>query len=270
MLAESGTDRAALRCVGVAVPGPLDVSAGVVTRPPNLLGWERVPIASWLAEAFGCRVHVENDANAAALAEWRFGAGRGLSDLVYLTMSTGVGGGLILDGHLYRGSDGTAGELGHVPVEWGGELCGCGLRGCLEAYVGGACWTRRLRQSTPDHALALALAGAREQISPVHVVAAAREGDAHALAEMRRFNRYLSRALVQLRFALAPQAILLGTIVAAAGEALCLGPLRLAVADHSWPHQAAQMRIDAAALGDELPLRAGLAVAMQADEPGGN
>ena len=101
-------------------------------------GWGRVPLAAWIEAELGGPVALENDANAAALAEWRFGAGRGHRDIVYLTMSTGVGGGLILDGRLYRGHQGNAGELGHIPLEAGGERCACGMRGCFEAYAGGA------------------------------------------------------------------------------------------------------------------------------------
>ena len=261
LLAESDLAATSLEAVGVSAPGPLDLVRGLVLHPPNLPGWQEVPLRDRLADALGCRVFLENDANAAALAEWRLGAGRGLTDLVYLTMSTGVGGGLILSGRLQRGGDGSAGEVGHVPVEWGGASCVCGLRGCLEAYVGGAAWTRRLREEAPEGCRALALAGARERLTPEHVVAAAREGDAHARAEIERFNHYLARAIVQLRFVLAPQAVVLGTIAVAAGEDLCFEPLRALVARHSWPHQARGMRILPAQLGTDLPYRAGLCVA---------
>src|SRR5262245_5958261 len=136
LLAEAGVAPSALRAVGVSAPGPIDYERRSVESPPNLRGWGSVPIGEWIAGAFDAPVHVENDAKAAALAEWRFGAGRGARHLVFLTMSTGVGGGLVLDGRLYRGTGG-AGEAGHMPVEWGpdSERCSCGRRGCLEAYV---------------------------------------------------------------------------------------------------------------------------------------
>ena len=182
LLAEAGVAPSALRGVGVAAPGPIDFARGTVESPPNLPGWRSVPICEWLGAAFDAPVHLENDANAAALAEWRFGAGRGARHLVYLTMSTGVGGGLVLDGRLYRGT-GNAGEVGHMPVEWGdsAELCGCGRRGCLEAYVGGRRWSERLARVTPADSRVAALAGAPAHARPEHVVAAAREGDAFAL-----------------------------------------------------------------------------------------
>ncbi len=213
---------------------------------------------SWLEDELGTRVQLENDANAAALAEWRFGAGQGFQDLVYLTMSTGVGAGLILDGRLYRGVGHGAGEIGHARVCWDddAELCGCGKRGCLEAYVGGASWTRRLRErvSSPEEA------------TPEHIVAAARRGDAFALEEMDRFNRYLARGIVNLGFTLAPQAVILGTIAAAAGEALCLVPVRELVRRDLWAVLAEGLVILPASLGDELPDRAGLGVALEALE----
>jgi glucokinase len=218
-----------------------------------------------LEEALGCRVHVENDANAAALAEWRHGAGRGASHLVYLTMSTGVGGGLVLDGRLYRGKAGSAGEVGHMTVEEGGDLCGCGRRGCLEAYCGGASWMQRLRALTPATSRVAALAGGRENARPEHVVAAAREGDDFAKTELDRYNRYLSRGLVNLAFALAPEVVILGTIPTAAGEALCLQPVREQVAADLWPILAEGLRIVPAALGDKLPYYAGVCVAEQGE-----
>ena len=248
--------------VGLCSPGPLDLEAGLVLHPPNLAGWTEVPLPARLAEELACPVYMENDANAGALAEWRYGAGRGARDGVYLTMSTGVGGGLMLDGRLYRGPRGSAGEVGHVPVEWGGGPGACGLRGCLEAYVGGRAWAARLRASAPEDSRVLALAKSRDTITPEHALEAARAGDAWACAEVTRFNHYLARGLSQLVFLLAPERIVLGTIVAAAGEALCLQPVREEVARHVWPHQAPGLDIRAAELGEDLPHRSAIAVAL--------
>lgn len=249
--------------MGLAVPGPVDRERGLILKPPNLPGWQDVPLRAWLSDALGLPVRVENDANAAALAEWRFGAGRGARNLVYLTMSTGVGAGLILDGRLYRGHRGRASEFGHAAVEWDGELCACGQRGCVEAYVGGAAWTRRLREITPPTSRVCALAGARERALPEHVVTAAGEGDAFALAEMDRFNHYLARAIASLSFALAPEIIVLGTIPSAAGEKLCFEPLRALVAERVWPALSDGMRIVASALRDQLPYYAGICAAVE-------
>jgi glucokinase len=252
-----------LERVGVSVPGPTDADAGILINPPNLPGWENVPVGELFREALGVEVGVENDANAAALAEWHFGAGQGSADLAYLTMSTGVGGGLVLGGRLHRGAFGGAGEVGHISIESPGEACACGLRGCLEAYVGGNAWRDRLREKTPEASLVHRLAeGDRVAIRPEHLIEAARADDAFALKELSRWLDYLARGLVTLVMTLEPERIVLGTIAVAAGEALCFGPLRERMEVALWPHQAARLSIVPAALGEELPYRAGLAVAL--------
>ncbi|HKA16619.1 MAG TPA: ROK family protein [Myxococcota bacterium] len=264
LLEEAGVARSALRGVGVATPGPIDFAHGVVESPPNLAGWGSVPIEAWLAAAFDVPVHLENDANAAALAEWRFGAGRGARHLVYLTMSTGVGGGLVLDGRLYRGTGG-AGEAGHMSVEWGAEAerCGCGRHGCLEAYVGGRRWSERLARITPAASRVAALAGTPAHARPEHVIAAAREGDPFALAEVDRWNHYLARGLTALSFVLAPERFVLGTIATAAGEDLCFAPLRreLTAIASPWP---VRCEIRGSGLGEEAPYCAALCAALEA------
>ncbi len=264
-LVESAGALSDVAAVGVSAPGPLDPTGRRLLDPPNLAGWEDVPLAEWLEDALGARVFLENDANAAAVAEWRFGAGRGFDDVVYLTMSTGVGGGLVLGGRLYRGVGRGAGEVGHMRVCWDedAEVCSCGRRGCLEAYVGGASWSRRLQRITPKDSRAAELAGGVEHVTPKHVVPAAREGDAFALAEMDRFNRYLARGIVNLGFVLAPQRVVLGTIAVAAGD-LCFVPVRRAVKEHLWDVLEAGLQIVPAELGDALPDRAGLGVALEA------
>jgi glucokinase len=266
--AESGLALSSLRGVGVCAPGPLDPESGMLLDPPNLAGWREVPIRRLLEARLGLPVQVENDANAAALAEWRFGAGRGFRHLAYLTMSTGVGAGLVLDGKLYAGRQGMAGEVGHAPVEWDGEPCACGKRGCLEAYVGGAAWTRRLARTTPAGSRVAALAGAPERARPEHVVEAARAGDAFALAELARFNDYLARGLTALVFVLAPEVVVLGTIPTAAGEQLCLAPVREQVRARLWPRLARELRILPSGLGEDRPYLAGICTALEAEGAG--
>jgi glucokinase len=266
LVTRSGLETSDFDAVGFSVPGPIDHERGAILDPPNLPGWETVPLRARMSEILGLPVRLENDANAAALAEWRYGAGRGCSNLVYLTMSTGVGTGLILDDRLYRGHRGRASEFGHACIEWNGERCGCGRRGCLEAYLGGAAWSRRLREITPETSRVCALAGARGRVSPEHVVAAAGEGDAFAREEMERFNHYLARAIAVLSFALAPEVVVLGTIATAAGEALCFEPVRALVAAQVWPNLCDGMRILPSGLGDELPYYAGVCVAIESSE----
>jgi glucokinase len=204
-------------------------------------------------------VALENDANAAALAEWRFGAGRGRRNVVYLTMSTGIGGGLILDGRLYRGHRSAAGEIGHIPLEQAGTRCACGLRGCFEAYAGGGAWARRLQEIAPDSSRVVELAGGRALVTPRHVVAAAHAGDAFALAELDRWCDVVARGIAVLAFTLAPERVILGTIAVAAGEELCFAPLRERVRARVWPILGDDLEIVPAALGDEVADLAGLA-----------
>jgi glucokinase len=264
LLREPAAKGRSLELVGVSTPGGVDPRGGFVRNPPNLPGWDGAPLRDALAEALGARVVLENDANAAALAEWRFGAARGFRHAIYLTMSTGLGGGLILDGRLYRGDANLAGEVGHVPVVWQGEPCACGLRGCAEAYIGGAAWAKRLARTTPP-ASAVAKLAAEEGAAPrpEHVVAAARAGDAFALAEMARFNELLAQLICGLAAALAPEVFVLGTIAAAAGEALCFAPLRERVRANTWARPD-PIAIVPAALGDRLGVYAGLGVAAEA------
>jgi glucokinase len=268
LLAKAGVAPSEIAGAGVSAPGPMDAVRGSLIRPPNLPGWEDVPVRGLLADALGISVHLENDANAAALAEWRFGAGRGFDHLVYLTASTGIGAGLVLGGRLYRGQGWNAGEIGHVPVEWEGLACACGLRGCLEAYVGGAAWTRRLSEITPEESRVAQLAGGRELARPEHVVAAAQRGDGFARSELERFNLYLARAIATLAFTLAPEVVILGTIPASAGEELCIAPIRRSVAGLIWPILDRGLRIVPAALGAEIADYAGLCAALEGLERG--
>jgi len=144
--------------IGIATPGPLDSRTGVIFAPPNLPGWNRVPLRDIFEEHFSptdkrsgtspkLPIFVENDANAAGLGEYMFGAGRGSRDMVYLTISTGIGGGVIVDGNIVEGASGTAGELGHMTIDLHGERCNCGNIGCLEYLASGTAIARRANEA---------------------------------------------------------------------------------------------------------------------------
>ena len=133
--------------IGVAVPGPLDNRTGVVYSPPNLPAWTGVPLRDLLREQYQKPVFVENDANAAALGEYLFGAGQGSGDMVYLTVSTGIGGGVIVNGNILEGVNGSAAELGHMTIDWQGERCSCGNIGCLEALASGTAIARKANEA---------------------------------------------------------------------------------------------------------------------------
>ena len=264
--------RASLRAsdvaaLGVSAPGPLDPEAGVMVEVPNLRGWSHFPLGPKLEAALGTRVRIENDANAAALAEWRYGAGRGARDVLFLTMSTGVGGGLILDGRLYRGRHFQAGEVGHIEIEPNGRRCGCGLRGCLEAYASGANLAARIREdiASGEGTAILELAGGDPaQVSARLWVEAIRAGDAYALRLRDEFLERLSQGLGILVMALDPERIVLGTIIRENPD-LFLEELRARTRARVW-QDLRQVEIVAGELGPRLPAYAALSVALLALE----
>lgn len=150
--------------IGVSAPGPLDNRTGIVHAPPNLPAWDGTPLRDILQAQYHRPVFVENDANAAALGEFRFGAGQGSRDMVYLTVSTGIGGGIIVDGRILEGVNGTAGELGHMTIDWQGERCSCGNIGCLEALASGTAIARRANAAIANGQGAELLAFARAML----------------------------------------------------------------------------------------------------------
>ncbi|HVB75365.1 MAG TPA: ROK family protein [Ktedonobacteraceae bacterium] len=144
-LDEAQVTLASVTGIGVATPGPLDNRTGILHSPPNLPGWERVPLRAIFQQQFAqyqFPIYIENDANTAALGEYMFGAGRGCSDMVYMTISTGIGGGVIIGGRLLEGASGTAAELGHMSIDRNGGRCNCGNLGCLEYYASGTAIAR--------------------------------------------------------------------------------------------------------------------------------
>jgi len=207
-----------LRGVGVGVPGPVDVRRDVVECLVNVPGWRGVPLRRLLERRLRCRCAVDNDANLAALGEFAFGAGRGAACLVCLTLGTGVGGGLVLDGSLVHGAGGAAGEVGHMVIDPRGPRCGCGARGCLEAHVGTAALLRMgrraLRQGAgPLRRLSQASGGG---LTPELLSRAARLGDARAQRIWTAFGRWLGIGVANLVNLLNPDRVVLGGGVAGA------------------------------------------------------
>jgi glucokinase len=184
--------REKVRSIAIGAPGPIDIKRGVLVNPPNLPGWRNVPLAAMLARATGAKVHVANDADMAGLGEFHRGAGRGSRNMVYITWSTGVGGGLIIDGKLRRGAHGTAGEIGHMIIDPNGPLDQCGQHGCLEAFIGGA----NLARETGHPAAEL--------------FAAAAGGNKHARMVVERAARYMGMALISLTNAIDPEIFVIG------------------------------------------------------------
>lgn len=263
LLDESGTALDDIAGIGISCGGPLDTRTGVVYSPPNLPGWEAVPLRDRFAEALpGPQVVLENDANATALAEWRWGAGRGAMNLAFLTMGTGIGGGLILDGRLYRGANDLAGEVGHQTILINGPECQCGKRGCLEALASGPAIARLARESLDygrGRLLVEKAGGKPDQITAQVVIEAAREGDSLALRILEEAGTYMGIGLANLIQIVNPERIVLGTIAVHAGD-LILHPIRRAVRDFAWRRSAEVCEVVPAALGDRAQDLAAIAL----------
>jgi len=222
MLESSGSRLAA---VGVGCGGPLDRHRGLILSPPNLPGWDEFPIVALLEERFGAPVLLDNDANAAALGEHRYGAGRGLKHLVYITISTGIGGGVIVSNKLVHGVYDGAGEVGHMTVLPGGPLCGCGARGCLEALCSGTSIARRAHERLAAGEESYLSSLERGELTAQAVASAARAGDALASRVWYDTIRHLSVGVGNVFHALAPEAVIIGGGVSTAGDQL-FEPLR--------------------------------------------
>ena len=220
--------------VGLAAAGFVDEARSRVLFAPNIPGWRDEPLRAVVESAVDLPVVVENDANAAAWGEARHGAGRGEDHLVCVTVGTGIGGGLILDGRLYRGGFGVAAEFGHMQVVPGGRSCGCGQRGCWEQYASGKALVREARalaaERVDEAAELIALGdGTAEGITGPDVTEAARRGDPVALAAFDEVGRWLGEGLADLAAVLDPGAFIVGGGVSDAGE-LLLAPARRAFA----------------------------------------
>lgn len=218
LMREAGIPAGAVEVVGIASAGIIDFERALVLDAPNLRGWERWPLASEVGAALGLPFLLENDVNAMAYGEWQCGAGRGTRHLLCLTLGTGVGGGLILDGALYHGFRGAAGEVGHMTLDPQGPPCACGSTGCLESYVGSRPIVERARAFLGRDARPSALRAATASLTPEKIGAAAAAGDALAREVLAETGRWLGVGLASLANVLNPERIVVGGGVAAASE----------------------------------------------------
>ena len=221
-LGKAGVKRERLAGLGIASPGAVDVARGIVPNAPQLPGWQDVPLARLLGERFGLPTLLENDASAAALGEHRFGAGRGSRHMLYITVSTGVGGGIIIDGDLYRGKSGAAGEMGHVIIDMNGPPCGCGARGCLESLASGTAIAKR-GELLAESGGSPILARLRKEEGPdtaEMMERAVTMGDAASREAFRQAGHYFGVALAGFVNVFDPEVIVIGGGVAKAGDLL--------------------------------------------------
>lgn len=254
-----------VRAIGVGAPGPLDPFTGVVLRAPNLPGWVDFPLRERIEAHFKIPTAIGNDANMAAMGEWRFGAGRGHSDVLYLTISTGIGGGVISGGRLVVGARGLATELGHVTVAPDGPVCGCGQRGHLEALASGPAIgvTARARLYAGAQSKITELVnGDIETVTAKHVGEAALAGDAFAIGLIAEAGVYIGRAVADFLHVFNPSIVILGGGVAINVGNLLFEPARSAMRQR-WMGDVYNCAVVPAQLGDDVGLLGTLALAME-------
>jgi glucokinase len=248
--------------LAIGIPGPVDPRAGVVHNAPNMTGWNEVPAAALLTERLGCPVVICHDAAAAGYAELKAGAGRGARHLLFITVSTGIGGALFIDGDLYDGATGSAGEVGHTPISDDGPPCGQGHPGCLEGTASGTAIAARARAE-----LAAGIASSLSDLDyasiDARVIASeANAGDELSLRVFHEAGHALGRAIGGFINVLAPDAIVIGGGLIHAGD-LLLGPALHAVTQIAFEIPARRCEIVTAALGTDAGLIGAVAWAVR-------
>ncbi len=229
--------------LSVSIGGPLDIARGIIYSPPNLPGWDAIPLKALLEERFGLPVYVEHDGNAGALAEWYFGAAQGARNVIFLTMGTGLGGGLILNGQLYRGTSDLAGEVGHIRIAETGPVA-YGKAGSWEALCSGTGIARLAAYRFPHR-------WTEGRITTRELAQLATSGDADAQAVFAEAGRYLGRGLAILLDILNPEVIVIGSLAVHLGE-LVLGPAREEMQREALPGAVKVCRVVPAALGERI------------------
>jgi glucokinase len=252
---ELGTPDLDVAGVGVGAPGPLDTARGIVLVAPNL-GWKEVPLREHIESATGLSTALDNDANCATLGEWWRGAGRGGRVVVGITIGTGIGGGIVIDGQVFHGASDVAAEMGHTTIDVTGRRCKCGNYGCVEAYASGSAIAARcveeIQAGTPSR-IPEHVGGRLEEVTAQTVYDAAHEGDALALEIVRDTARFLGASIASIVNILNPDVVVVTGGVTKAGDRL-FGPLRTEVARRAFKPAVAACRI----VPGELPGTAGV------------
>jgi glucokinase len=249
-IGKTGAARDDFLGVGIGSPGPLDREHGLVITTPNL-GWHNFPLRDRISNDTGLRATLDNDANCATLGEWWIGAARGAQHVVGLTIGTGIGGGLILDGRLYHGASDAAGEVGHTTIDSTGRRCKCGNYGCLEAYASGPATADRAREALAggeDSLLNAMVDGRLEHLTAQHVYDASKQGDDVAREVVRETARFIGTGIANLLNLFNPNVVVLAGGVAQAGEDL-FSPLRAEVRRRAFKPSVEACRIVPGALG---------------------
>ena len=259
-------NQAELISIGIGCPGPLDMENGLVLSPANLPLWDNFPLVPLLKKRFDVPIALDNDANAATLGEYMYGAGRGFKNLVYITVSTGIGGGIVINGEIIHGVGAGAGELGHAIVLPDGIPCKCGSVGCLETICSGINIARRAQErlANGEPSLLRQMADAPNAVTTEMVVEAVRQGDKLASEIWAETCRYLAIGIGNMITLLAPEAVIIGGGVASAGE-LLLKPLRSLLKQYVTMVPMDKVAVLPASLGSESGVCGALVIAKQAD-----
>jgi glucokinase len=248
-----------VNAIGIASPGPLDPHTGTILATPNIPEWKNFPVAPRLSQHFGVPVYLDNDANMAGLAEHQYGAGKGHDNLVYLTISTGIGGGVITSGCLLQGFHGMGAELGHMMIDPDGPPCGCGKWGHVESFCSGPSIARYVKEQIK--AGQKSTLQAQPNLVPAQIAEAARAGDALAISAFERAGYYLGIAVANYLAIFDPSILIFGGGVSQAGE-LLFKPFEESLRKHTFhPHYLDNLVITKAALGDDAGLLGALALA---------
>ena len=256
---ESVWPKGTVGAIGIASPGPLDPYTGTILATPNIPEWQNFPLTSKLSERFSVPAYLDNDANMAGLAEWQFGAGKGHQDVVYITISTGIGGGVITNGCLLQGFHGMGAELGHMTIDPDGPVCGCGHRGHVESFSSGPSIARYVTEQLK--AGQKSSLHAQPNLSAAQIADAAREGDGLAISAFERAGHYLGIAVANYLAIFDPSILIFGGGVSQVGD-LLFKPFEASLRKHTFhPHYLDNLVITKAALGDDAGLLGALALA---------
>ncbi len=240
--------------IGIGLPGAVNSQKGIVPKSPNMQGWAGLPIRKILKRTTGFSVSMTNDANAAVMAEKIFGQGKRAENLIYMTVSTGVGGGIIVNGHLLEGSNYVGGEIGHMVIKAGGNKCGCGQRGCLEAYASGVSIAKHVKKELKKKPLKKHLKkfNAKGQISAKEIGEAAIKGNTLAIAAYRRAGYYLGVGIGNLLNVLNPEMVILGGGVFKSAPKGHWKATMASCKKHAWPESLKLTKIVRTKLGDDV------------------
>ncbi len=265
LVKQAGLQMKDVHACGISAPGPIDLAKGIVVESPNM-PWRNATIRDDLARELGITAYFDNDANAGMLAEWFFGAARGTRNALYLTMSTGIGGGVLTEGLLLHGANGNAGEVGHVILDVHGPVCGCGMRGCFEAYCGGLNMTKRMQallRDRPDHPIMRLpeVKGNLKALGYPALIPAVRADIPLALELWDEVCLRTAQGIGLMLMAYNPEVVVLGTIALHAGD-LLLEPVRRHLPRFAWRDVRAPAKISVSALGASIGELAGPATAL--------